>query len=83
MPLATLTSKGQITIPGKLRKQLHLHAGDKIDFSISGDNALLLRPITRNVDDVFACLHDAAKGKRASIAEMDAAIQKKLQQDFE
>jgi len=83
MPLATLTSKGQITIPGSLRKQLHLHAGDKIDFSRIGDNELLLRPVTRNVDDVFGCLHDAAGGKRAGVAEMDAAIRKKLQQDFE
>jgi len=83
MPLATLTSKGQITIPGSLRKKLHLHAGDKIDFSLIGDNEVLLRPVTRNVDEVFGCLRAAANGKRASVAEMDAGIQRKLQQDFE
>jgi len=82
MPLATLTSKGQITIPGIVRKKLHLHAGDKIDFSLIGDNEVLLRPVTKGVDDVFACLGSAAKGKNASVVEMNAAIQRKMQQDF-
>ena len=29
---ATITSKGQITIPKKLRNNLHLNAGDKVEF---------------------------------------------------
>ena len=32
MPTATMTSKGQITIPIELRKALGLETGDKIDF---------------------------------------------------
>jgi antitoxin PrlF len=32
MPTATLTSKGQITLPAKVREALGLDAGDKIDF---------------------------------------------------
>ena len=32
MPTATMTSKGQITIPIEVRKALGLDAGDKIDF---------------------------------------------------
>jgi len=32
MPTATLTSKGQITLPAKVREDLGLDAGDKIDF---------------------------------------------------
>ncbi len=78
MTLATLTSKGQITIPGDVRKKLHLHAGDKIDFSLISDHEVLLKPVTRSVEEVFGCLQYTAKGKKASVAEMDEAIRKKM-----
>ena len=32
MATATITSKGQITIPAKLRSELGLEAGDRIEF---------------------------------------------------
>lgn len=32
MTIATLTSKGQVTVPQVVRKALGLHAGDKLDF---------------------------------------------------
>lgn len=32
MPIATLTSKGQITIPQSVRQALGLHEGAKVDF---------------------------------------------------
>jgi AbrB family looped-hinge helix DNA binding protein len=33
---ATLTSKGQVTVPVKIREQLNLQTGDKLDFQIEG-----------------------------------------------
>jgi antitoxin PrlF len=32
MPTATITSKGQVTIPAEVRSELHLDAGDRIEF---------------------------------------------------
>jgi len=32
----TLTSKGQVTVPAKIRQQLNLQTGDKLDFQIEG-----------------------------------------------
>lgn len=37
MPIATLTSKGQITVPQSVRRSLGLHAGTKVDFVATGD----------------------------------------------
>lgn len=39
---ATLTSKGQITIPLKVRQKLHLKAGDILDFD---ENAPFLKAV--------------------------------------
>lgn len=33
---STLTSKGQVTVPAKIRELLNLHTGDKLDFQIEG-----------------------------------------------
>jgi len=82
MPLATLTSKGQITIPSSVRKKLHLHAGDKVDFSMIGEHEVLLRPVIKDVDTVFGCLQQSSHGIKATVAEMDAAIEDKMRKEF-
>ena len=45
MLTSTLTSKGQTTIPSEIRKNLDLHAGDKIIFEMI-DNQVVIRKIT-------------------------------------
>ncbi len=80
MPLATLTSKGQITIPSIVRKKLHLHTGDKIDFSLVGEHEVLMRPVVKNVDTVFGCLKQANNGIHATVDEMDEAIGERMRQ---
>ncbi len=40
---STLTSKGQTTVPSRIREALHLKAGDKILYEIKGD-AVVIRP---------------------------------------
>jgi AbrB family looped-hinge helix DNA binding protein len=37
MPRATVTSKGQITVPKAIRDLLRLHAGDRVDFVVQDD----------------------------------------------
>ena len=81
MALATLTSKGQVTIPKAVRNSLHLLAGDKIEFVITEDKEALLRPVTRKIDDVFGRLHKPGR-KRVSIDKMDAGIRQKMRATF-
>jgi len=38
MTLARLTSKGQLTVPKSIRKQLHLDEGDTLSFEVEGDS---------------------------------------------
>jgi AbrB family looped-hinge helix DNA binding protein len=43
MQQATLTSKGQISIPKLVRDSLALHPGDKIEFILTKNNELMLK----------------------------------------
>ena len=38
---ATVTSKGQVTIPKEVRDLLHLRAHDKVDLVVDGDRVLM------------------------------------------
>jgi AbrB family looped-hinge helix DNA binding protein len=40
---ATLTSKGQITLPVVLRRLWDLNSGDEIDFTLQDDGRVVLR----------------------------------------
>ena len=53
MPLATITTKGQVTIPKAIRNSLKVNAGDKIEIIMKGEREALIRPITKKVDDIF------------------------------
>lgn len=50
MPIGTLTSKGQVTIPKPVRDALELQPGDRIDFEVR-DGVLVGR--VRRVADVM------------------------------
>jgi antitoxin PrlF len=76
MPSATLTSKGQITIPKAVRDRLGLEAGDQIEFVFEapGDR-VVLRPGNRDPAGLRGLLH--APGRRpVSLREMDEAIRR-------
>lgn len=49
MPIATLTSKGQITLPKKIREQLKLQPGDRVEFLVGTDGQVTVWPVTSDV----------------------------------
>jgi AbrB family looped-hinge helix DNA binding protein len=44
---ATLTSKGQLTIPVELRRRWELKSGDQLEFSIDDHDRVVLRKCIR------------------------------------
>ena len=69
MPIATVTSKGQVTIPKRVRERLHLRAGDRLLFSLDEDDSVRLVPIATKVADAFGAFSDKAQ-KAVSNAEI-------------
>jgi AbrB family looped-hinge helix DNA binding protein len=76
MPTATLTSKGQLTLPKVIRDRLRVGAGDRVDFVIKDDGTIVLQPATVDVRELAGVLH--RKGiKPLSVAEMNAVIRRR------
>jgi AbrB family looped-hinge helix DNA binding protein len=74
MSTATLTSKGQTTIPKDVRTHLGLEAGDRMEFILAGD-AVILRPATRKITDLRGFLPKPAKP--VSLDKMDTAVRRR------
>ena len=54
MTFATITSKGQTTIPKSVRDEAGLRAGDRIHFAVLADGTIIVRPKTRSVRELGA-----------------------------
>lgn len=81
MSIATLTSKGQVTIPADVREALRLHAGDRIDFVVDSSGGARIEPVKKKVSDVFGMLR--RKGQRTySVEEMHDAIGAYVREKF-
>ena len=81
MALATLTSKGQVTIPKQIRESLKLHTGDKIEIIITEKREAIIRPISKKVDDIFCKLHNPDR-KALTLKAIDGAIRNRMQDKF-
>ena len=76
MPSATLTSKGQLTLPKAIRERLRLGAGDRVDFIVTDDGTVVLRPATIDVRELKGLLHRRGI-KPLSVEEMNAVIRRR------
>ena len=73
MATATVTSKGQITIPARVRAELGLTAGDRVEFVEMGQGQFAIVASTRSVKELKG-LFRGRRSKPVSIEEMNAAI---------
>ncbi|OGT55511.1 MAG: AbrB family transcriptional regulator [Gammaproteobacteria bacterium RIFCSPHIGHO2_12_FULL_42_10] len=72
MSIATLTQKGQTTIPIQIRTYLDIHPGDKLEFFIDNDGRVVVSPLTVEVTQLKGLL--LKPKKIISIEKMNQAI---------
>ena len=57
MTAATLTSKGQTTIPKKIRDSLGMKPGDRMTFTLMPDGTVVLRVKSKSIVKLAGVLH--------------------------
>ncbi len=67
---ATLTSKGQTTIPKEIRDRLGMKPGDRMAFTLMADGTMLVRVKRRSVAEIAGMLHK--KGRKTVPVEQMA-----------
>lgn len=72
MSTATLTTKGQITIPAEVRHDLKVDAGDRVEFVQIGPGRYEFVAANRSVTELKGMFGKAAK--KVTLEEMNAAI---------
>jgi antitoxin PrlF len=75
MSTATLTTKGQITIPVDVRNDLKVEAGDRLEFIQIAPGRYEIVVVTRSIRELTGMFGKPAK--RVSIDEMNEAISRR------
>ena len=70
---ATVTSKGQVTIPLAIRAKAKIVAGSQLEFQIEDDDTITVHLVTHDVTDLKG-LVKSARRRPPSLHEMKQAI---------
>jgi AbrB family looped-hinge helix DNA binding protein len=73
MSIATVTTKGQVTIPKEIRDYLKLETGSKVEFLIDENGDVKVVPLNVPLEALSGVLHRPGM-KSATIEEMEIAI---------
>ena len=72
MSAATVTSKGQITVPKDIRERLGLRAGDRIAFREREDGSIVVEPETVSLMTLAGSVRSTVTG--VTVVQMNEAI---------
>ena len=72
MSVATVTSKGQVTLPLSVRKSLGIEPGDQVDF-VEVPGGCMLRPRSKSLMSLYGCF-GMWDGPPVTIEQMNADI---------
>ncbi len=83
MAASTLTSKGRVTIPKKVRERLGLKAGDRLVFRFDDQGNLLVRPEARSpLGRLPGLLKHLAGERPVTVEEMNEAVKRRAAERF-
>jgi antitoxin PrlF len=78
MSHSIVTSKGQTTIPGEIRRALNINPGDKLEYAVEGDRVIFhVHPGARSLRGALS----SDKGKNLSFAQIRHAAAEVAKQD--
>jgi AbrB family looped-hinge helix DNA binding protein len=81
MPTATMTTKGQVTIPKEIREHLKIETGDRLSFVVQEDGSVVVKPITRDVRELGGLLRRPEQ-RSVPLREMDEGIARRMRSKF-
>ena len=76
MSEATLTSKGQITIPVDIRTDLSLNTGEKVVFTTLDNGTVIMRPKNKSILELRGMLSEFSPDEAVSVDDMRFGVSK-------
>lgn len=73
MRTSTITRKGQVTIPKRIREVLRVKPGDQIDFVVEDDGRVAVRAATLHVSELKGLLYRPGR-RPVTLSELEQAI---------
>ncbi|MBI5308951.1 MAG: AbrB/MazE/SpoVT family DNA-binding domain-containing protein [Planctomycetes bacterium] len=77
MPIAIVTSKGQMTIPKEVRNALNLKPSEKVIIVVEGDHAVI-KPLRGNILDIGGSVRIADKEKPIDFKKLREEVKKRV-----
>lgn len=77
MPIAVVTSKGQMTIPKEVRNALHLKPSEKVIIVVEGNQAIL-RPLRGNILDIGGSVRIPEKERPINFYKVREEVKKRI-----
>lgn len=77
MPIAILTSKGQMTIPKEVRNALNLKPSEKVIIVVEGDQAVI-KPLKGNILDIGGSVRVPNNEKPVDFHKVREEVKKRI-----
>lgn len=81
MSIATISSKGQITLPSQHRRKLGIGPGSKVEVSVRGDE-LVLRPV-QSLTELHGIFRNRARRKGGDWEKVRAETERQVAMEVE